>query len=146
MTVISLYIKNRIYICTENPLTSLSWSSALAVGTREAWPAGWALLSLRSWGASPTRLSGWPGYCSDRLRRLDGDLVQYGVIARQVACERQGRRMVWNYLEWDFWCFENLFWFLSWYYFVIFYHKSKENRRKEVKPVEKQLYLITCSC
>lgn len=46
-------------------LTSLSWLSTLAVGTRETWPAGWTLLALRSRGASPTRLTGRSGYRSD---------------------------------------------------------------------------------
>lgn len=69
-------------------LTSVSWSSALAVCTRESWPAGWTLLARWSWGPSPTRLTRGSGYCSDWHCRLDGDLVQYGVVARQVACNR----------------------------------------------------------
>lgn len=74
---------------TSSSLTSLSWLSALAVGTREAWSARWALLSLGSRGASSTWFSRWSGHCSNWHGGLDGDLVQDGVIAGQVACRGQ---------------------------------------------------------
>lgn len=45
--------------------TPLARLPILAVSTRKAWPPGWTLLSLRTWGASPTRLSRWSRHCSD---------------------------------------------------------------------------------
>lgn len=95
------------YKCPTTSLTSLSWSSTLAIGTRETWPAGWALLTRRTWGASPTWLTGRSSNCSDWKWWLDGDLVQYWVIARQVACKEESFKR---------WRFKNVF-------FVIFYHK-----------------------
>lgn len=72
-------------------LTPLAWLPVLAVSTGKAWPPGWTLLSLRTRGASPTRLSWWSRHCSDWHRWLHGDLVQEGVVTRQVAWNRWWR-------------------------------------------------------
>lgn len=72
-------------------LTSVSWSSALAIGARKTRPASGALLPRGSRGTGPTWLTRRSWYCSDWCRGLNRDLVQYGVVARQVACHRRGR-------------------------------------------------------
>lgn len=70
-------------------LTSLSGSSALATGARKTGPASGALLPWGSRGTGPTWLTRRSWYCSDRCRGLNGDLVQYGVVAGQVAYNRR---------------------------------------------------------
>lgn len=70
-------------------LTSVSWSTALAVGARKTGPASGALLPWGSRGTGPTWLTRRSWYCSDRCRGLNGDLVQYGVVAGQVAYNRR---------------------------------------------------------
>lgn len=75
-------------------LTSVSWSSALPIGARKTRPASGALLTWRSRGTSPTWLTGRSWHCTDWRGGLNGDLVQYGVVARQVACDRRKRRVV----------------------------------------------------
>lgn len=77
---------------TSSILTSFAWSTVLPISSRETWPTRWALLSLRTRGASPARLSRWSRHCSYWYWRLYGDLVQDGIVTRQVACKRWRRQ------------------------------------------------------
>lgn len=116
-----------LHILKHLPLTSLSWSSALASCSWEARPAGWALLSWRSWGSSPTWLSRRSGYCSDWRRWLHWDLVQDGVIARQVACKRWRRSVVWDSsVQNSFWVCFFFFFFLNWILILHWDFKKKQ--------------------